>query len=361
MIRLTIHNLRLVSDGLILLDDIRLEAKPGTIHLIIGPTGSGKTLLGRTLAGFEPDSSGEIYLDGRDVIDIPAARRRIGWVAKSNSLWPALSVYSNVEFGLKSLKNSRQERKTRVSEALGWFGADSLKQQRADSLTKVESRRVELARALIVDPQIMIIDEPLNGLQPEESETLCENIARVQSDQRLTTLILTRDPQPWLPFTDRISLLDLGKILQTGPVAEVLQRPNSIRSAEFFGGCNILDGEIEAIGQAGEVLVRLALGQLVGRLSVTTSTPEIGSPVQVLIRPEAIALGMAPSGGGQSNRVPVRLENIAFNGPTRRIRMTAPGEQILESLATATVLGGLSTGSASTALIPADQVSVITI
>jgi ABC-type Fe3+/spermidine/putrescine transport system ATPase subunit len=359
MIRLTVHDLRLVADGLILLDDIRLEARPGAIHLVVGPSGSGKTLLGRTLAGFEPDANGEMYLDGRDVIDVPPARRRVGWVPKANSLWPALSVYSNVEFGLRSQKISRQERRTRVSEALGWFGADSLKERRADSLSLLESRRVALARSIIVDPQILIIDDPLADLAPEESEILRDNIARVQSDQRLTTMILAVDPQPWWPVVDRMSLLDLGKVIQTGTSAEVLQRPNSIRSASYFGACNLLIGEIEAIGQAGEVLVRLPIGQLVGKLATTSDILEIGSPVRVLIRPEAIALGTTPVGGSQTNRVPVRVDEILFEGPLRRIRMSAPGDQVLELISTSTVMSGMAVGSTSTALIPADQVSVI--
>jgi ABC-type Fe3+/spermidine/putrescine transport system ATPase subunit len=121
----------------------------------------------------------------------------------------------------------------------------------------------------------------------------------------------------------------------------------------------LLIGEIEAIGQAGEVLVRLPIGQLVGKLATTSDNLEIGSPVRVLIRPEAIALGTTPVGGSQTNRVPVRVDEILFEGPLRRIRMSAPGDQVLELIGTSTVMSGMAVGSTSTALIPADQVSVI--
>jgi hypothetical protein len=121
----------------------------------------------------------------------------------------------------------------------------------------------------------------------------------------------------------------------------------------------LLIGEIEAIGQAGEVLVRLPIGQLVGKLANTSDILEIGSPVRVLIRPEAIALGTTPVGGSQTNRVPVRVDEILFEGPLRRIRMSAPGDQVLELIGTSTVMSGMAVGSTSTALIPADQVSVI--
>jgi hypothetical protein len=121
----------------------------------------------------------------------------------------------------------------------------------------------------------------------------------------------------------------------------------------------LLIGEIEAVGQAGEVLVRLPIGQLVGKLASPSEILEKGSPVRVLIRPEAIALGTTPLGGSQTNRVPVRLDEILFEGPLRRIRMSAPGDQVLELIGTSTVVSGMAVGSTSTALIPADQVSVI--
>ena len=121
----------------------------------------------------------------------------------------------------------------------------------------------------------------------------------------------------------------------------------------------MLIGEIEALGHAGEVLVRLPIGQLVGKLASPSEIFEKGSPVRVLIRPEAIALGTTPVGGSQTNRVPVRVDEILFEGPLRRIRMSAPGDQVLELIGTSTVMSGMAIGSTSTALIPADQVSVI--
>ncbi|MFM1800714.1 MAG: hypothetical protein RJA81_66, partial [Planctomycetota bacterium] len=147
MIRLTVNDLTLVKDGLTFLDEIQLEARPGAVHLVVGPSGSGKSLLGRTIAGLEEDAEGEIYLDGRDMMAIPPDRRRIGWVAEQNGLWLGYSVFANVEFGLKVKRIPRQERKDRVSEALGWFGADSLRDRRVETLSPLEARRVAMARS----------------------------------------------------------------------------------------------------------------------------------------------------------------------------------------------------------------------
>jgi ABC-type Fe3+/spermidine/putrescine transport system ATPase subunit len=359
MIRLTVSDLRLVSDGLILLDDIDLEARPGALHLVVGPPGSGKTLLGRTLAGLELDANGEVYLDGRDVIHIPPAKRRVGWVASEPSLWPGHSVQVNVEMGLKARKLNRQERRNRVSEALGWFGADSLKDRPAESLSLLEARRVAMARSLVLDPQILMIDDPLSGLSDEEASLHRENIVRVQGDQRLTTLVFARSPDAWWDAADRMTVMDLGRVLQSGPVEEVLQRPVSEASASFFGRVNALQGTLEAVGQTGEVLVNLPIGQLVGRLTGQRAV-EAGEPVRVLIRPEAIGLALATSTSTtKTNRVPVRVEEVLFEGPLRRLRLTAPGNQRLEAVSTPTVVAGVMPGGTMTALIPADQVSVI--
>lgn len=359
MIRLTVNDLRLVADGLILLDDIRLEARPGTLHVVVGPAGCGKTLLGRTLAGLELDANGEVYLDGRDIIHIPPAKRRVGWVASEPSLWPGHSVQANVELGLKIRKIGRQERRNRISEALGWFGADSLKDRSTESLSLLEARRVALARTLVLDPQILMIDDPLAGLAPEDAGLHRENIIRVQREQRITTLVFTRTAEAWWDVADRITLMDLGRVLQSGAVEDLLQRPVSEQAAAYFGPINVLEGSLEALGQAGEVLVNLPIGQVVGRL-VGQRSLESGHPVRVLIRPEAIALAVASSSSTmKTNRVPVRVDDVVFEGSLRRLTLTAPGEQKLQALSTPTVVAGVLPGVITTALIPADQVSVI--
>jgi ABC-type Fe3+/spermidine/putrescine transport system ATPase subunit len=360
MIRMTVHNLSLTSDALTLLDGIGIEARPGRIHLIVGPAGSGKTLLGRTLAGLELDSTGEIYLDGRDVIDIPPGLRRIAWAPSENSLWPGYSVGANVEFGLKRRGVGRQERRSRVSEALGWFGVDSLKHRRAESLELPDARRVALARALAVDPQVLVVDEPLKHLADETAESLRDTILRVQAEQRVTTLILTRNAEPWWESVDRVSLIDQGTIIQSGTPEEVLQRPFDERAATFFGECNVIEGVAEAVDPRGEALVRTAMGRLLGRTAVSGARiPKQGDPVLVMIRPGAIGLvSGASTGSTQLNRVPVRVTRSRFAGRLVHIDLEGPSEVSLVALATPAYASSFRPDTTMTAVIPADQVSI---
>lgn len=360
MIRLTIHNLTLRRDEITLLDQVGIEARPGRIHLVLGRPESGKTVLARSLAGLEPDCTGEIYLDGRDIIDIPPEKRRVGLVSADPGLWPGLSAGTNVDFGLRYRGIARQDRKSRISEALGWFGVDSLKHRRVESFSPIESRRVALARALAVDPQVMIMDDPLADLAESESQALRDDIVRVHNEQRVTTVVMARDVNPWWEFADRISLLHEGRILRTGPPDEVFHRPESLEAAAFFGPCNVIEGVAEAIDPRGEVLVRTACGRLLGRVVTSPGfVPRQGEPVIVMFRPEAIALGaVSGSATAQVNRIPVRVVRSTFAGRTFRCELEAPGEIPL----TATLLAGQAAGirpeTNLTALIPSELMSV---
>ena len=263
-----------------------------------------------------------------------------------------------MEFGLKMRKVARAERRTRVSEALGWFGVDSLKDQKVDGLTAVESLRVALARALAVDPQMLVIDEPLGDLDEASRESLRENIVRVQAEQRLTTIILTRHPAEWWAWADRISILDGGKLVQTGALAEVYNHPANAMAAEYLGLCNIMTGEVEAAEANGEVLVRLPFGKLLGRQSGRVKSAAAGDRATVYIRPEAIGVGISSS-SPQMNRVPVRIGSIQFEGGLRRFLLEAQGDTRLVARSCLLSLGQLREGIGTSALISPDHVGVV--
>ena len=360
MIRLTIHNLTLRRDEITLLDQVGIEARPGRIHLVLGRSESGKTVLSRAIAGLEQDCTGEIYLDGRDIIDIPPEKRRVGLIASDPGLWPGHSVGTNVEFGLKYRGIGRQDRKSRISEALGWFGVDSLKHQRVERLSAIEARRVALARALAVDPQVIVLDDPLAELSEPESQALRDDIVRVQTEQRVTTVVLARDVNPWWEFADRISLLNDGRILRTGTPEEVFHRPESLEAAAFFGPCNVIEGVAEAIDPRGEVLVRTACGRLLGRVVTSQGfVPRQGDSVIVMFRPEAIALGaVSGSASAQVNRIPVRVIRSTFAGRTFRCELEAPGEIPLTATLIAGQAAGIRPETNLTALIPSEMMSV---
>ncbi len=361
MIRMTVQKLSLRRDEIRLLDEIDLEARPGSCHVILGPPGSGKTVLARAIAGLEEDCTGEIYLDGRDVIDIPPEKRRIGLVTSDPGLWPGYSAGANVELGLKSRGIARQDRKARISEALSWFGVDSLKHRRVESLSLIESRRVALARALAVDPQVLLLDEPLANLNEAEKLALHDDIARVQTEQRLTVTLLTREVEHWWSLADRLSLLSEGRILQSGSAESVLNRPVSLEAAALLGPCNVIEGVVEAADPRGEALVRTACGRLLGRISDSGQpAPRQGDQALVLIRPESIAFAaVASANSAQVNRVPVRVLRTNFEGRTFRCELEAPGETPMTASLTAGQASGIRPDLNLAALIPAELISVV--
>jgi len=360
MIRLTVQKLSLRVDEIRLLDDIDIEARPGSCHVVMGPPGSGKTVLARAIAGLEEDCDGEIYLDGRDVIDIPPDKRRIGLVTSDPGLWPGHSAGTNVELGLKGRGIARQDRKARVSEALGWFGVDSLKHRRVETLSPIESRRVALARAMAVDPQVMLLDEPLSGLSESEARDLRDDIARVQAEQRMTVILLTREVDPWWTLADRLSLLADGRVLQSGSAEDVLNRPASREAAAILGPCNVIEGVVEAADPRGEALVRTACGRLLGRLSKTSLTAaQQGDPALVLIRPESIAFAALSASSAQVNRVPVRVIRVNFAGRSIRCDLEAPGETPMTAYLSAGQASGIRPDTNVSALIPAELISVV--
>jgi len=361
MIRMTVQKLSLRRDEIRLLDEIDLEARPGSCHVILGTPGSGKSLLARAIAGLEEDCTGEIYLDGRDVIDIPPEKRRIGLVTSDPGLWPGYSAGTNVELGLKSRGIARQDRKARISEALSWFGVDSLKHRRVETLSLIESRRVALARSLAVDPQVLLLDEPLANLNAAETQAFHDDIARVQTEQRVTMILLTREVEPWWTSADRLSLLSEGRILQSGSAESVLNRPVSLEAAAMLGPCNVIEGVVEAADPRGEALVRTACGRLLGRLSSTgQSAPRQGDQAYVLIRPESIAFAAVSSASSaQVNRVPVRVLRTNFAGRTLRCDLEAPGETPLTASLTTGQASGIRPDLNLSAMIPADLISVV--
>lgn len=354
MIRVTIESLVKRYDKVAVVDHASLEIRPGELAFLVGPTGSGKTTFARIVAGLEEADEGEIYFEGRIVHTLPPAGRRVGMVFEDDALWPHWTVAENVGYGLRVRGIARRDRRERVAEILGLVGIDSLADRRPDALSPLQRLRVALARALVIEPELLILDEPLARLEPRSRAEFRDALRRLHAETETTTLVLTSDPREALALSDRLAVIDLGRVVQVGPPNEVYIRPADTFVARFLGPTNLIQGQVEGTDARGDVVVRTPLGRLIGQSS--GGPLENGSPVTVAIRPESIGLGPVPPG---SNRFSATLERQTFLGEVRQVDLRGPGDWPVTALALQAQAVGLREGQGVTASVPPELVIVL--
>ncbi len=299
-----------------------LELLPGELLVVLGPSGSGKTTLARLIAGLERPESGEVLLGERTITGLSPQERRVGLVFQDDALWPHLTVAENVAFGLRVRKVARKERRLRVDEVMAATRIDGLADRRLESLSGLQRARVALARALVVEPDLLIVDEPFDRLEPRVRPDFRDDIRRVQVELRTTTMVLTHHTREALAMADRLAVLDLGRVVQVGPPREVYARPFNAFVAQLLGPVNLIQGQAESTDNRGDVVVRTPLGRLIGRAEAGLIRG--GTPVTVAIRPESLGLGaVVPSG---ANRFAATVDKVEFQGELQRIELRGPGD-----------------------------------
>ncbi len=223
-----------------ILNRIDCSVERGELVTLLGPSGCGKTTLLRCVAGLERPDEGAIFAEGEDLTDRPPQRRNIGMVFQSYALFPNLNVFDNAAFGLSMARVPREETRRRVEEVLRMVEMEDYRFRRPSELSGGQRQRVALARALAPSPRILLLDEPLSALDARIRRSLREQIRRIQRETGLTTLFVTHDQEEALEISDRIFLMEAGRIVQQGRPEEVYARPASEFVARFMGSCNIL-------------------------------------------------------------------------------------------------------------------------
>ena len=239
--RVVLKGISKVFGKLRAVDDVSLEIGDGDFFTLLGPSGCGKTTLLRVIAGFYPPDGGEVYFGEKLVNDVPPHRRETGMVFQNYALFPHLTVRENIAYGLKVRKVGRAEMDARIGEMIRSVRLEGLEKRFPSQLSGGQQQRVALARALVISPQILLMDEPLSNLDAKLRVAMREEIRRIQRELGITTIYVTHDQEEAMAVSDRIAILNLGRLEQLGSPGEIYFRPRSRFAADFMGGSNILE------------------------------------------------------------------------------------------------------------------------
>ncbi|VAW18736.1 Molybdenum transport ATP-binding protein ModC (TC 3.A.1.8.1) [hydrothermal vent metagenome] len=249
-----IEDLNLSFGDTHVLKGVDLSIEGGEFFAFLGPSGSGKSTLLRAIAGFGPSPSGRILIGGESIADLPPWKRDVGMVFQSYALWPHMTVRKNVAFGLEERRLPKAQITTRVDQALDMVGLRDLADRRPSQLSGGQQQRIALARTIVVEPKVLLLDEPLSNLDANLRIQMRRDIRELQQNLNLTTIFVTHDQEEANTTSDRLAVLDAGVIQQVGTPMELYDTPRNLFVAKFLGTANVIDGVIEERG--GELSFR---------------------------------------------------------------------------------------------------------
>ncbi|WP_299618792.1 ABC transporter ATP-binding protein [uncultured Tateyamaria sp.] len=267
--------------------DLNLSLPQGEFLTMLGPSGSGKTTCLMMLAGFETATHGDIRLDGVSINNIPPHKRGIGMVFQNYALFPHMTVAENLSFPLEVRKMGKSEREEKIMRALGMVQMQDFAGRRPTQLSGGQQQRIALARALVFEPELVLMDEPLGALDKQLRETLQFEITRLAHDLGITTVYVTHDQTEALTMSDRVAVFDDGRIQQLAPPDKLYEEPQNSFVAQFIGENNTLDGVVKEINN-GVALVQLDGGDIIDAKPINVSKP--GERTRVSIRPERVEM-----------------------------------------------------------------------
>jgi ABC-type Fe3+/spermidine/putrescine transport system ATPase subunit len=303
-------------------DEVTLAVPTGELFSLVGPSGCGKTTLLRLVAGLEWASSGRVRIGGRDVTSVPAHRRPVNLVFQHYALFPHLTVAENVAFGLRYREGPRPRRAAaagRVAAVLGLVRLNGLDRRYPHQLSGGQRQRVALARALALEPQVLLLDEPLAALDQELRQAMQLELKRLQRTVGITFLLVTHDQQEALALSDRVAVMSQGRIEQVGTPLEIFEHPETAFVATFTGAANLWHAEVLGAAGEGRLRVRLAAGlELEVPAPLQAAAP--GAALLLAVRPERLTLcaGAAPPSAGTDvpgiAALPVTVEEGIYQG-----------------------------------------------
>jgi putative spermidine/putrescine transport system ATP-binding protein len=292
-------------------DDISLEVAGGEFMTLLGPSGSGKTTTLSMIAGFEKQTSGRILIAGRDVVDLPPYKRGLGMVFQHYALFPHLSVRDNVAFPLRRRKVPKKEAGRRANEILELVGLSGFGDRSPAQLSGGQQQRVALARSVVFNPPVLLMDEPLGALDKRLRHQLQGEISRMHRELGITFIFVTHDQEEALALSDRIAVFNLGKIEQVGPARELYENPATLFVADFLGASTIFRG----VSRGGQLT-----GEGYDLMVPRTGSVPSGRPAALVVRPERIRLhGFDAIPDRDTNTLGATVTDVAYQGSYRKV------------------------------------------
>jgi putative spermidine/putrescine transport system ATP-binding protein len=326
------------------LDGLSLEIAPGELVALLGPSGCGKTTALRIVAGFETADTGSVIVDGKDISSVPAAKRDMGMVFQSYSLFPNMNAADNVAFGLRMRKMGTAQRRQRAGKLLDMVGLAEQARQYPHQLSGGQQQRVALARALAIEPRVLLLDEPLSALDAKVRLQLREQIRTLQQRLGTTTLFVTHDQEEALSMADRVGVMRQGKLEQIAVPAELYDHPATAFVAEFVGVMNRIPAELQDNAMVS------CLSCAVPVKGDSVSDPS-GGAVDVLVRPEGLSMEVAEHGNGI-------VTTKTFLGSVTRVGVLLSGDVTVQIDKPSAEAAALAAGTSVSVSLPAEPVLI---
>lgn len=333
MVEITLENLRKTFGEVIATDDVNIVLQDGKLTTLLGPSGCGKTTLLRLIAGFAVPDRGRVYFDDRDMTDMPPNRRNTGMCFQNYALWPHMTVFDNISYGLK-MKRTDGMRYTnaaigrRVKQALELVHMEGLGDRTPHQLSGGQQQRVALARALVIEPDVLLLDEPLSNLDAKLRNEMREEILRIQGELGITTVYVTHDQVEALSISDYVAVMDKGYIQQYASPRDIYDAPQTIFVADFIGKCTFIDGQIDSVGE--RLTVNIPDGQkVIGRTTLPGYPFEKGEHVRCAVRPEDLHIKPQSS---DDNEITGKVSQVIYVGSNIEVYFNVGTIQAVASL-----------------------------
>ncbi len=324
--RIAVSSLKKKYGALTVIEDLNLDIKKGEFISLLGPSGSGKTTLLMILAGFEKATSGSVSLDGTHIENLPPHKRGLGVVFQNYALFPHMTVAENIAFPLKMRRYSRSIIKQKVQKALDMVQLSDYGKRRPTEMSGGQQQRIALARALVFEPRVILMDEPFGALDKQLREQMQLDIRDMHKRLGLTVVFVTHDQSEALTMSDRIAVFNKGNIEQIGTPLEIYEKPKTDFVAQFIGETNLIKGIVASID---DNFIRMKINDT--ELKVTKiNSVKLGEEIAISLRPELITLSKSPL--ANDNMLPGKVRDTVYRGEHTRIDVdTEIGKVIVRS------------------------------